>query len=455
MLDVQAALSPENFNRLKFKISVAGGGLKDLSVPSMTASARANLISHWEANNAYITVFDDTLNSYRDFSIPLSSRLAGQSVGKSAEQFNSYLTSRFYSWFNAGGTTSSDDNDFRGFSDNRMNARIGKLGDLDVTMSAAPRPYRPGLRNTNMSPEAGFSVRNSDQGIGLRFGTGRGAAALGQQGFGLESDYDTLVGGANPFLGFASGAGYAAVDVEIAPGLSLSTGVAMQNAERDFDRMAPDERTSLGGIDPYKATANVLTMKYRVASFLSTTASYTLLDEKTGLLGVQSLDRNDMQGGSLTDAGTFGADVSITPSLMLSGSATVGRTRAGDPSRQNIAVGQSGALSTAFQLGVTKMGLFGNDRARFTLSQPLHVEAGTIDVSNIEVIDRQTGELGNVVTTYQLQGQKRRLVGEVLYGRALMDGSANLNLFGRANLNAGTELNQPSLTMGGSFSLRF
>ena len=120
-----------------------------------------------------------------------------------------------------------------------------------------------------------------------------------------------------------------------------------------------------------------------------------------------------------------------------------------------IAVGDGGLISSAYQAAVTKVGLIGNDRLRLSLAQPLHLERGKIEVSNVQVIDRQTGELGNVVQSFALQGKPRRYVAEMLYGRTVMGGVAELNLFGRANLNGTVEQGQSSFTLGSSFRLGF
>ncbi|WP_374944533.1 S8 family serine peptidase [Sphingomonas sp.] len=457
MLDVAAALSPGSLAALKFKISINGSKLGDVWMATIPAVQRSQMLTYWEANNAYVTAFEDTLTSYRDFSIPLSSKLAGQTVGNSTEQFNSYLTARFLDWFKSGGTTTPTGKAGPGFAFGaaRFSTEMRGFGGMEATMTASPKPYRPGLRQSGVGFETGLALHNPNSGIGVRFGTGRGAAALGQQGFGMQSDYETETGGANPFLGFASGTGYAAVDVDLSERLTLSSGVSRQEAVRDFDRMGAAERVALGGIDPYRATANTLSLRYSATPWLTTTLGYTMLNEATGLLGVQSLDPSDLRHGSATDAATFGADVAIGGTLSVSATGTLGRTRGGDPAREAIAVSQGGVVSSAYQAAITKVGVFGNDRMRVTLSQPIHIERGSIEVSNVQVIDRQAGELGNVVQRFDIAGSDRRYVAEVLYGRTLMGGIAELNLFGRVNVQGRANVGQPGVTAGTSFRLGF
>ena len=454
LLNVSAALSPKALSALKYKVSVNGGKLEDVKVNELSAAQKTTLLATWEVNNAYISTFDDTLTSYRDFLIPMSSKLVGQTVGNTNEQFNSYLTQRFTDWFK--GTTPGFAGETRAaFGAAHYTSQLMAGNGIEAVATASPRAYRPGLRQTGIGFETGIALRNADAGYGVRFGTGRGGAALGTAGFGMQSDYDVETGGANPFLGFASGSGYAAVDVALSPSLTVSSGIARQEAVRDLDRLGTQDRFALGGIDPYRATAATFTMHYRVAPWMTTSLGYTMLNEASGLLGVQSLDRNDLAGGTRSDASTFAVDVEVASGLSLSGSATVGRTRSGDPSRQAIAVANGGLISSAYQAAVTKVGLIGNDRLRLSFAQPLHLERGSIEVSNVQVVDRSTGQLGTVVQTFELSSKPRRYVAEMLYGRTVMGGTAEVNLFGRANLNGTVEQGQSSFTVGSSFRIGF
>lgn len=289
--------------------------------------------------------------------------------------------------------------------------------------------------------------------MGFHFGTGHGGAALsGVQGFALRSDYDRGTGGANPILGLASGAGYGAMDVALGERLTLPTSMSRRDAERDLRFAGVDEVAALGGIGPYRATATTVTARYKAKSWLAASVGYTLLDKQSGLSSTQSIDRHDFAGGTTTDSGTLGVDATVTPSLLVTASATFGRTREGG---RNIAAGDGGVVSSAYQLAVTKVGLFGgNDRARLTVSQPFHVERGSVDIANIQVIDRQTGELGNVVRSFDISNRQRRFVAEALYRTSVMDGVADVNLFGRANLERDVG-SMPTLVVGGSFRLGF
>ena len=456
MLDVAAALSPKALSALTYKVTVAGK-VSDVKVNELSSTQRTAMLNTWEANGAYISAFDDTLTSYRDFQIAMSSKLVGQTVGTTGEQFNSYLTQRFTDWFKGTGAGFASGG-HQAFGAARYAALISTGGGMEAIATASPRAYRPGLRQSGVGFETGIALRDVNSGLGVRFGTGRGGAALGQAGFGMQSDYDVQTGGANPFLGLASGSGYAAMDVRLSPKLIVTSGIARQDAVRDTRQLGIADQFALGGIDPYRASAATLSIRYQATPWATATLGYTLLDESTGLLGMQSLDRNDLAHGTKSDATTFGLDLSVARGLSLSGSATVGRTRGGGPARQAIAVANGGLISSAFQAAVTKVGLFGDDRLRLSLAQPLHLERGSIEVANVQVVDRQTGELGTVVQRFDLSGGERRHVAELLYGRTIMGGIADLNLFGRADLNgAGTQgtQGQSAVTVGSSFRLGF
>ena len=454
MLDVAAALSPASLAALKYKVSINGSGLQDVKVATLTPAQRTAMVSTWEATSAYVVAFDDTLTSYRDFAIPLSTKLAGQTYGSNREQFASYLTSRFTDWFVAGGTTGPLPGPApKPFGAARHLAPMMVTDTFALTMSAAQKAYRPGFRQDGVPFETGVSLTDAAGRFAVRFGTGRGGSALGQQAFAMQSDYDLATGGANPFLGLASGAGYAVVDLRLATNVTVSTGLARQDAQHDLRWTGQAERAGLGGLQPYQATASTMSVSYRPAGWLTATVGYTGLAEGSALLGMQSLDRNDFGHGSRSDAATAGLDLALPAGFSVAGTATVGRTLATRGDRQAIGVAPGGITSSAFQAEVIKTGLVGSDRLRVTLAQPLHVEGGEIEVSNVQVVDRQTGALGTVVQTFDIQGRQRRLVGEVLYGREVMGGRAQLNLFGRAGLAGGRPSSEAAVMAGSSFRL--
>ena len=455
MLNVEAALAPLDWSKVTFRQSLNGGKLNDTTLATLRG-ANALTRSTWDLNRAYFYVYERTTESHRDFYIPMSSKLVGQTVGSNKDQMNYYLQSRFLTALGAPSSFAGSGTTGFAFGPNRFSAPAGGFGDLQATVSLAPKAWRPGLRQSDAPFDTALALRTPDGRVGLRFGGGSGGADVdGRQGFGLQSDYDVQHGGANPYLGLASGGGYVAADVALTDRLTVSVGTSGQQVERDVEQLGVEDRLALGRLEAYRANASLLSVGYRAFEWLNATASYTMLDEGTGLLGVQSLDQSDLRHGTTTDAATIGADVTPGHGLAVSLSATMGRTRADDLDRQNMGVAEGGLLSSAFQVAVSKVGLFdGADRARVTFAQPLHVESGELAAKQLRVVDRRTGELGEVVESFDLNGGGRRFVAEAMYGRSVMDGTGELNLFGRANLQ-GQAVDGASFTVGGSFRLGF
>ena len=449
MLDVEAALAPK-FDQVRFK-QVSSTGTKEYSFTDLrntTATQRAL----WETNKAYFSIFEKLTSTERDFVIPMSTKLAGQTVGTSREQMHAYLTDRLQSALGAPRTFAEGT---RSFGFNRMSAPAAGFGELAAAVTATPRAFRPGLRGGTVPFDTGMMLGTTDGKLAMRFGSGVGGADVdGQAGFGLQSDYDVHNGGANPFLGLASGGGYAAADVALSDRVTVSAGFSAQNARRDLDGMATEERAAFGSLGSYRAQASVLSVRYRANDWLDATAGYTMLDEGSALLGTQSLDAADFAHGSVTDAATVGANVAPARGLTLSVSGTLGRTRATDMDRQSLGVGRGGLVSSSFQLALAKQGVFGGDNVRLTLAQPLHVENGDLASKQVQVVDRATGRQGVVVERFAMDSGDRRLVAEAMYGVAALDGKAQVDLFGRANVK-GDVANQATVTAGARFRLAF
>ncbi len=104
-------------------------------------------------------------------------------------------------------------------------------------------------------------------------------------------------------------------------------------------------------------------------------------------------------------------------------------------SAQSLATAPGGLTSTAAEIAVTKAGLFsGRDRVRLTLSKPMQVVSGQLQYANFGVIDRQTGELGQIVESASAAGDKTPFAAELFYGR-LMKNDAEASVFMRAGMN--------------------
>lgn len=456
-LDVQAALSPLDWNKLKIK-QVVNGKISDISLDSLKKTTAAQR-STWEANSVYFSLFEDTGDSNRDFQVPLSSKLDNLtvSVNGQAEQFMGYLTSRFSSWLGAPTKFGNGTVTPMGFTDLRgSSSRLPMSGDVEATLTMRPRVSQLGFRRSDAPFETALGFASTDGQFAAQFGNGQSAPAVaGQGGFGFTSDYDPTNGGANPFLGFASGGSYAHAEYRLAPGLSIASGITQRRLERDLTGLPGLYRQAFAS-KPYQASAANMTMSYAAAPTLTTSLGYTMLREQDAVLGMGSSNPFGPSGGATTDSATFGADWLVSPTLSLSGSASMGRTRAGDPARQAFTVSGSGIVSTAFQVALAKNRLLAtDDHLRVSFAQPMHVENGSVDVTMVQVVDRGTGELGAVTQRVGITGPDRRYVAELIYGRPLLNGRADLSLFGRVNLNARAEDQLPGVVAGTSFRVAF
>jgi len=167
---------------------------------------------------------------------------------------------------------------------------------------------------------------------------------------------------------------------------------------------------------------------------LTFTGAYTRLHEASALLGIQSFDPEDFRHGSTTDGMTAGVSWAATDTLSLMASGTLGRTRQGSPG-QSLSVDRDGLTTSAFEIGLMRGDLFAKgDRFQLSLSQPMFVEKGRLNVQTVQVIDRTTGEIGIASQSVDISG-KRRLAGEALYLRPLNNRS-DVALFGRAETAA-------------------
>ena len=458
-LDVLAALSPLDWSKLTIK-QVVGSKIIDVKLPQLQGASAATQAT-WELTGTYFSLFENTGESFRDFEVPVSSRLANQtvSIGGSQTQFMNYLTSRFTSWISTGGTSSPGAppppprfTDLRGSSQTYRG-----FAGAETTLTMRARANQLGFRQSEVPFDTSMRLASPDARFAAEFGNGQSAPAVaGLAGFAMTSDYDPQAGGVNPFLGLASGGAYSRVEVALAPGVRVATGITQRELRRDYTGLSLESRAFLGTARPYRAQAVNTSVMLQATPRLTTTVAYTLLHEDDAVLGMAPIVSGELSRGSSTDAATVGADWAVTRTVGLSGSATVGRTRAGNSGGEALAIGAGGLMSSSFQVAVTKAKLLsGNDRLRLTLAQPMHVERGSVDLSNVEVIDRSTGELGLVTHSAAIASPARRYVAEMLYGRSMLDGRGSVSLFGRATMNAQPSDQTAGLMGGTSLQLAF
>lgn len=460
ILDVEAAQAPLNFDHMKFYLRNTTGSSSG-EVKASTLESRG-VQSTWTTKNMYFTAFERVIDSERDFLIPLSSTLYGSTRG--GEYFQDFVFDRMSAWIATGATgpvpppSGDDEDDFTarrlGFSNLSSTGHIRQANGWSMAMTGrmvqgyADGGGRRAILNTAVemaAPEGRFA---------LSFGHGDGAAALaGSRNLGLTSDFDPYSGGVNPLLGFASGGAHMGARAMLAPGLEMKAGFTRQTRNIGLDQyqVSASDRVKIGGMERYSAEATNVGLDYRPARWLMLSASATRLAEPNAFMGVRTTAGNAFGEGTVSTGVTVGADADIGSGVSLFGSAT--RSRSASPDRDS-ALHIDGAYGTAFQAGVAKLGLLGaSDQLRLSVAKPLGIDGGSIEVTQRQVIDRQTGEQGYVTERFDLHGA-RRLVAEGVYGAPVLDGRGQLSLFGRAELQE-LDTGTPRLMLGTQFKLGF
>jgi hypothetical protein len=448
LLDVAAAQSVLDFSKLKFYENVNGV----ITQRNAEEVQRGGVKTSWEASGAYFVVFEDADKTQRDFAIPLSSRLTGLTVNGTGEQFQQFLYARLVDWINSGRST-------KGFADT--------AGYLALSDSAVTLPAFDGLNvsfgfttradDLFATPSQEYALRIADENglFGFNAGYGAGASTLGYQGtFALRSDYG-VGGGVNPLLGFASGGGYGSVDLRLADDLRVSAGFSSSGDPLQIEQTYGESGLApvVSDLSAYDAGAFTFALSYQLDRSVGLRMSYTQLTEANGLLGVRSLQSDDFAKGTVTDGLTIGADLALGDGFTLGLSGSIGQTRA----NQNDLGVIDPALSTAFNVALTKAGIFEEaDRARFSLSQALHVESGTFSYTQVGVVDRLTGELGMITQEFAIGGQPREYNAEFLYAVPFADGDGEFGAFGKMTLRDDASTVEVSdFVVGASLGLKF
>jgi hypothetical protein len=422
MLDVAASQAPLSFGSLKFYEMKNG-------VPTEKTPAdikAAGIQTTWEAEGIYFQLYEKIGGTHRDFSVPVSSLLAGKvgTLTGASEYFQHFITSRMKDWI-TGQTTS--------FTDVATLSVAPNGAGWQFAISGSSPEVALGLHGDFSAPHS--SVRlTSDRGLSFSAGFGEGAMTLGSQtGFGLSSDYGKE-GGVNPLLGLASGGAFAAVDLPLSRATSLSAGLTSQRLDHSRARFRTAvEQAAFRGLDPFQAEAINVKVAHQASDALSLSASYAKVRERNGLLGVQSREESDLRGGAVSDTATLAASLRLNKGFTLAVSATAGRTKSAGEDEQGFATAGHGVLTSAFAVATTKQGVLGSsDMLRLSIAQPLHIERGELSYSSVEVIDRKTGELGTVAKRFDVAGGPRTYTGELLYAAPLLN-TGEVGLFGRAD----------------------
>jgi len=430
LLDVEAAMSPLNFNSLIW-YSVSNGQTKAQSASQVMATVNSDSQAAWDASGAYFYAFEPLgLLVQRDFAIPLSQKLIGQDVRTSngaQEQFQAYLTGRMDDWAASGGRFAVSG--LNSFASGSM--PVANPWNAEMNVSFAPRHARFGFKDEGPAYQSNLQIRQGRNMVTVGFGDGA-PQLFSQSGFTQAADYEAGRGGANPLLGLASGGAYGAWSYSLSDRVSFAAGALVRDQERD-DRLLPALGVRGNGADEYTANAQHMSVTFKPADALSLTGSYTRLNEGSALLGIQSFDPADFRKGSTTDGYSVSLNWAATDKLSVMATGTMGKTRGDDG--QTLSVDKDGLTSTAFQVGVMRQDLFAKgDRLQLSVSQPMYVERGRLNVTTVQVIDRETGQIGAVTESFDVSAQ-RRIAAEAFYAKPI--GQGDVAFFGRAETDDG------------------
>ncbi|MEM7740357.1 MAG: hypothetical protein AAF225_06110, partial [Pseudomonadota bacterium] len=425
LLDVQASQSPLDWGSLEVWLNVGGGSTNLTTTQLAAAAVDQGTLNLWEAQGANIYAFESIGNTHRDFYVPLSSLLDGQSmtVNSNTERFQRHTEQRLLDWASSQPAPVPTTTTSSIAGDDKFSLVSGGKG---WTLSFSPGD------NVNSWGAMHFEATNGS--LSVVSGQGGGAqyfSALG--GFDQLKDYDPNFGGANPMLGLATGGSFNRVSLAMPRAMRLSFGATnTSNDQRVQDVFTGEylvEDSVLGSRD---ASAVFAELAFYNTDKLNLGFGYTHLHEDDGVLGAQGAGLLTMDGGSRTDSLTLRANYRLTSRLSLSASMTGATTRGTGLENSPLTVAEEGLRATAFQLNATYRTLFKDtDRLTLSLAQPLHIEDGSLAFTSIQVIDRETGEIGEVTENWDLATGGRHFAYEAEYAMSFNEGMMSIGAFTR------------------------
>ncbi len=438
LLNIAASQSPLDVTQL-YQLAATGSGF----VRTPLAFAMPGTQRAWDAVGANLSVYEDVGATFRDFSLPLGATLTGTRLrlSDSSEALQAFVYDNFTNGFAGTGSSSR---------------HVGNPYGWDMSMSIAPLPYGEARKPDDL-PFATEVQMTGPTGMRVLAGRGHGAMALNGGAASGSGRLDPASGGVNPLLGLASGGGYSKAEIPMGSG-RLDIGMTQRTFEAAFYLPFSNEELRVyDSLKPYQAAAANLSWSQPVAGGLTLGAGYTYLREEQGLLGVQSLAPGAFSGAAETDALTLSAEWDATDRISFGGSLTSGRTRPQGAGAHVLAVGEDGIVSSAFEVSMDVHGVMGkNDRVRFAVLQPLHLETGDLAYSGVSVTDRSLGLLGPMTQTASIDGRARKLAFEAYYAAPVMGDRAEIAGFVRAETEAAAGAGGNATQMvGGQFRLNF
>lgn len=453
LLDIEASQSALDFNDLVFYLADQNG---DIDKQKTNQLRQKGFQSIWAAEDMYFVAFEDLVDSDRDFLIPLSNRLFNTSVnGQTMQEF---MYHRFMNWVGTNGNgNNSPAGKGGGFTDFTQTPAMPLGNGWTFAMSGRQNVVSGNRFLIRPDVETTVEINAPDGAFGFAFGHGDGSAMIGgQRNLGISTDYNPVTGGANPLLGFASGGAHMAVSAKIADGLNVSMAVSdSDNAIEENiarDDFGVEDRALLEKRGDYRANSTTVRIDYDLSGASMVSLAVTMLDEEDALFGVRSIEPTDFGNGVRTTGVTLAGEFDLGDGFNVFGSATASSSAASRDANLRV----NGALSSAFQVGVAKRGIFGRgDNMRVTLAQPLALERGHVDAEMVAVIDRTTGEKGVITERFDIsRTTDRRYVAEGYYAAPLLDGAAELNLFARAELRPDANFSQENSDFLGGVKFR-
>ena len=443
ILNIQASQSPLDWSKLQYYPVVSGfHTLFPESATAVISTVKSGNQTTWNAQNLYFTAIETVGRTFRDFQIPLSSKLIGQSVLSAGgmEQFQGYLGLSLRNWVSGAAFASQNPVQAPVAAFAASSTPVGQMGGLQLSMQVTPDAPKFGFSQGPVQSRTDMALIGQQS--TLRFGYGDGAAALDSHlGLADTGDHDVLRGGANPLLGLASGGAYVDYRLAILPRLALNVGVTDRRDLRDTFMFGITPNALANGASVYEASAEHVGLDYAVVRGLTLHGSLTRLHENSGLLGQQSIDTNDLGKGSDTTGASLGFDLAMPHGLALSASGTVARTASLGADALRTTPG--GLQSSAGEVALSKYGLFSaHDRLRLSLSKLMQVDRGGLQYTTYGVVDRQTGTLGLIDETQGVGGNGVPVAAEMMYGRVFPKMGAEASFFVRADRNG------PDATIG-------
>ncbi len=444
LLDIQAAQSPLNFNNLTY-YTVQNGVSTARSVAEVRSSSNR---AAWGAAGMYVSAFETVGPTYRDFYLPISAGLSGSQVY--GVYFQDFVLNRLTSWASTPSLT--DEGGHLSLSDSGDQRSMPNRWGFKLSMRSRMTPLNRNVRSSvNFQMDKSVTVGDAHDRFSLTVGNGSNSFDAHQAGFGLESDYAALDGGVNPILGFASGGSHMRAQVQITPKMHISYGTSLSRGAETYQQSPSANAAPL--LPRYKASANTMQVDYTPRSWLSLSASFTNLNEANSLLGVQSGWTDDPMAPSRTQAVTLGASAASGSGFSLSASATRSSSKSASYSSA-LHAGASGLAASSWQIAAAKTGLISKrDHLRLSLAQPLSISSGSLDVTTLGVVNRETGELGAVTQSLAI-AEKSRLVGEVNYSLSGHDETSEFSLFGRNDFKSDAR-NAQGVAIGARYRLNF